>query len=74
MYFTIFMLFIVSKIFEEHHKSLQIVLDKIKGGRLTTGLKKYKLECSEIKYLGFKLTEGEVQIDEDKIKPILDFA
>ena len=48
-------------------------MDKIRKANSTIGLNKCKCGCSEIKYLGFKVIEKGLQIDDDKIHPILEF-
>ena len=47
-------------------------MDNIKKANLTIGLDKCEFGCSEIKYLGFKVNERGLQIDDDKIQPILE--
>ena len=64
---------IVTKNFEEHLKTLEIVLEKINQARLTVNLEKCEFGCSEVKYLGFVVNEKGLLVDEDKIKPILEF-
>ena len=64
---------IVTKNFDDHLKYLILVLDKIKKANLTIGLNKCEVGCSESKYLGFKVNEKGLQIDDDKIQPILEF-
>ena len=63
----------VTKNFKDHRKYLSLVLDKIKKANLTIGLNKCEFGCSEIKYLGFKVNEKGLQIDDEKIQPILEF-
>ena len=59
--------------FNDHLKYLNLVLDKIKEANLTIGLNKCEFGCSEInKYIVFKVNEKGLQIDDDKIQPILD--
>ena len=52
---------------------LNLVLDKIKEANLTIGLNKCEYGCSEIRYLGFKVNEKGLQIDDNKIQSILEF-
>ena len=40
---------------------------------MTISLQKCEFGCSEVKYLGFVVTEKGLLMDEDKIKPILEF-
>ena len=63
---------IVTQNFDDHLKYLSLVLDKIKKANLTIGLDKCEFGCSEIKYLGFKVNERGLQIDDDKIQSILE--
>ena len=39
----------------------------------TIELNKYEFGCSEIRYLSFKVNDKGLQIDDDKIEPILEF-
>ena len=64
---------IVTQNFDDHLKYLNLVLDKIEEANLTRGLNKCEFGYSEIKYLGFKVIEKGLQIDDDKIQPILEF-
>ena len=64
---------IVTENFEEHLKNLEIVLEKINQAGLTINLEKCEFGCSEVKYLGFIVNEKGLLMDEDKIKPILEF-
>ena len=64
---------IVTENFEEHLKTLETVLEKINQARLTINLEKCECGCSELKYLGFVVNEKGLLMDEDKIKPILEF-
>ena len=63
---------IVTQNFDDHLKYLSLVLDKINEANLTIGLNKCEFGCSEIKHLGFKVNERGLQIDDDKIQPILE--
>ena len=63
---------IVTQNFDDHLKYLSLVLDKIEKANLTIGLDICESGCSEIKYLGFKVNERGLQIDDDKIQPILE--
>ena len=64
---------IVTKNFEDDLKTLEIVLEKINQAILTINLEKCEFGCSEVKYLGFVVNEKGLLMDEDKIKPILEF-
>ena len=64
---------IVTKNFEEHLKTLETVLEKINEAGLTINLEKSEFGCSKVKYLGFVGNEKGLLMDEDKIKPILEF-
>ncbi|XP_033228763.1 uncharacterized protein LOC117180389 [Belonocnema kinseyi] len=64
---------IVSETFEEHVHYLNLVLDRLYEASLTISPEKCEFGCSEIKDLGFVVNGRALQIDEDKIKPILDF-
>ena len=64
---------ILTENFEEHLKNLEIVLEKINQAGLTINLEKCEFGCSEVKYLGFIVNEKRLLMDEDKIKPILEF-
>ena len=48
-------------------------LEKINEEKLTISLEKCESGCSDVKYLGFLINEKGLKIDEDKIKPILEF-
>ena len=63
---------IVTQNFDDHLKYLSLVLDKINEANITIGLDKCEFGFSEIKYLGFKVNERGLQIDDDKIHPILE--
>ena len=65
---------IMTENFEEHLKHLEIVLVKISQAGLTINLEKCEFGYSEVKYLGFIVNEKGLLMDEDKIKPILEFA
>ena len=64
---------IVTQDFDDHLQYSNLVLVKIKKANLTIGLNKCEFGCSEIKYLGFEVNEKGIQIDDDKIQPILEF-
>ena len=65
---------IVTQNFDDHLKYFNLVLDKIKKANLAIGLNKCEFGCSEIKYLGFKVNEKGLQIEDDKIQPMLEFS
>ena len=64
---------LVTQNFNYHLKYLNILLDKIKEANLKIELNKCEFGCSEIKYLGFKVNEKGLHIDDDKIQLILEF-
>ena len=64
---------VITKNFKEHLKYLETVLEKINKAKLKISLGKFKFGCSEVKYLGVVVDEKGLKIDEDKIKPILEF-
>ena len=63
---------IVTQNFDDHLKYSSLELDKINEANLTIGLDKCEFWCSEIKNLGFQVNENGLQIDNDKIQPILE--
>ena len=63
----------MTEYFEEHLKNLEIGLGKINQAGITMNLEKCEFGCSEVKYLGFIVDEKGLLMDEDKIKPILEF-
>ena len=64
---------IVTKIFEEHLKYLETLLEKINEAKFIMSFEKCEFGCSEVKYLGFVVDEKGLQIDENKIVPIPEF-
>ena len=63
---------ILTKNFEEHLKHVEIVLEKMNKAKLTISLENCEFGYLEVKYLGFVVNKKGLQIDEDKIKPILE--
>ena len=63
---------IVTQNFDNHLKYLNLLLDKIKKENLKIVLNKCEFG-SETKYFGFEVNEKGLQIDDDKIQPILEF-
>jgi transposase InsO family protein len=61
---------IYSKNKEEHEEHLRRVLERLNYYGLLCNMKKSKFFCSEVKYLGFKISNNSVHVDEDKIEVI----
>ena len=55
----------VTQNFDDHLKYLSLVLDKIRKANLTIGLNKCEFGFSEIKYLGFKVNEKGLHINDE---------
>jgi hypothetical protein len=61
---------IYSKTREEHAEHLRKVLDRLNHYGLLCNMKKSKFYCSEVRYLGFKISNNTVHVDEEKIEVI----
>lgn len=64
---------IVAETFDEHLYWLRIVLRIIRKAGLIINLEKSKFCCSEVKYLGFVVNENGLQVDPDKIQPVINY-
>lgn len=64
---------IVAETFDEHLYWLRIVLRIIREAGLIINLEKSKFCCSEVKYLGFVVNENGLQVDPDKIQPVINY-
>lgn len=64
---------IVSESFEEHLYYLNLVLGRLFQAGLTINLDKCEFGCSEIKYLGFLINKCGLQVDPEKIHPVVNF-
>ena len=61
---------IYSKTIEEHEAHLKGVLERLNHYGLLINMKKSKFYCEEVKYLGFKISNNSVHVDEEKINVI----
>lgn len=64
---------IVSDSLEEHLRLIRIVADRLRAAGLTINLMKSKFCRTQIKYLGYILSEQGLSMDVGKIQPILDY-
>lgn len=64
---------IVTKTFEEHLYWLRKVLTEIRDAKLKLNLGKCEFCCQEVKYLGYLVNENGLQIDPDKVAPVLNY-
>jgi len=58
---------------ETHDKTLIKVLNKIREMGLSLNMKKCKFEQTSITFLGYRVENGTIQPDEDRVKPVLEF-
>ena len=64
---------IVTETFEEHLSWLKKVLDRIKSAGLEINPEKCEFCCPEVHYLSYLVNENGLQIDPDKVAPVLEF-
>ena len=64
---------IVSDTFDDHLRLLEITINRLNKAILTLSPSKCKFCQSEVKYLGFKVNKDGLIIDDDKVRPILDY-
>jgi len=64
---------IFSKSWKEHLEHIKFVLQKLKKAGLTVNPAKCQFGKTTIKYLGFIVSPAGVQIDRDKLAPLLDY-
>jgi hypothetical protein len=64
---------IFSKTWQEHMSHIKYVLEKLKKAGLTVNPQKCQFGKTTIKYLGFVVSPEGVQIDRDKLAPLLDY-
>lgn len=64
---------IATETFEEHLKCLEKVITKLHAAGLTINREKSSFGCKEVKYLGYVLSKEGLNVDSDKIKPIVDY-
>ncbi|CAG7819693.1 unnamed protein product, partial [Allacma fusca] len=64
---------IYSKTIEEHLEHIRIFLEKVKAAGMTLNLRKTQWCRRKIKYLGMIFSDEGVQVDPEKIEPILNF-
>ena len=62
---------IVTSTFEEHLDWLRQVLQKIGDSGLTINREKCEFCCAEVRYLGFVVNRNGLQVDTDKVAPIV---
>lgn len=64
---------IVTATFEEHLTWLRKVLKKILEANLTINPTKSEFCCTQVRYLGFLVNKDGLQVDPEKISPILEY-
>ena len=64
---------IFSKTWQEHLKHIRYVLERLRQAGLTANRKKCQFGKTTIKYLGYIVGPNGVEIDRDKLAPILDY-
>ena len=62
---------VYSKSREEHLKHLDIVLRRLQEEKLAINLEKCEFMKKELVYLGFVVSQGNLKMDEEKVKAIL---
>src|SRR5271156_4144652 len=62
---------VYSKSREEHLKHLDMVLRRLQEEKLAINLEKCEFMKKELVYLGFVVSQGNLKMDEDKVKAIL---
>jgi hypothetical protein len=58
---------------EEHGEHLRKVFQRLKENKLYTKFKKCKFEVMEVDFLGHKITQEGLKMDDHKVKAILDW-
>ncbi|MCI0562406.1 MAG: reverse transcriptase domain-containing protein [Nitrososphaera sp.] len=64
---------IATRTFEEHLHRLRRVLRTIYQAGLTINPEKCKFCCSEVKYLGFVVNQDGLQVNPDKVTPVVNY-
>jgi hypothetical protein len=64
---------VISNNFENHLKHLQHIFQKISDANMTINLKKSMFCQQSIPFLGYTLTSKGLEMDDSKVKPIMDF-
>lgn len=64
---------IYSKTLEEHQKHVRLVLDKLREHKLYVKLQKCEMFKQEIEFLGFKISERGLHMEDHKVKDILNW-
>lgn len=64
---------IVSQDFESHLKYLNYIFQKLKEANMTVKFTKSQFCQSSVPFLGYTLTENGLEMDQNRMKPILDF-
>lgn len=64
---------IITETFEDHLKWLKIVIDKLNEAGLTINEEKSFFGRQSVKYLGFVINNNGLQVDPDKIAPIIEY-
>ena len=64
---------IVTETFEEHLSWLMKLLNRIKSAGLEINPEKCDFCCPEVHYLGYLVNENDLQIDPDKVAPVLEY-
>lgn len=57
----------------KHHRNVQLVLQALKDTQLYCNLKKTKLFCREINFLGYHISQAGIVADNSKVEHILDW-
>ncbi len=58
---------------EEHMEHLRKVFQRLKENKLYVKFKKCEFEVMEVDFLGHKITQEGLKMDDHKVKPILDW-
>ena len=64
---------IIGNSITEHLNNIRLVLDRLRNANLKLKLKKCNFLKSKICFLGHQITEQGIEVNEDKVKAILDF-
>jgi hypothetical protein len=63
---------VASEPFEEHLEHLRIIFERIQGARMKLKPSKCHWNCSQVEFLGHKLTREGIRMNENKIKKIVE--
>ena len=62
-----------SQTLEEHIQNIRLVLQALRDAKLFCSLKKTQLFCTEVLFLGHKVSNRGIEADPDKVACILDW-